>query len=77
MKINILPNDVIEMVRAEGDGLEFGCVSLNIFFRNGKPRWEVSRSRSIIDDSSPKGIDDVAYMKTTDDERITGSSNGK
>jgi hypothetical protein len=63
MKIDILPKDVIAIVKAEGNGLEFGMIRLEIFLRDGKPRWEITRSRSIIDDTIQKGID-VTCLKT-------------
>jgi hypothetical protein len=69
MKNNILPDDIISLVKNEGEGLDFGCVILKIFFRSGNPRWEISRSKSIVNDTSPKGID-AAYLKTTDDEGL-------
>jgi len=52
MKNLILPDDVIALVESEGEGLMFGSVMLEIFFRDGHPRWKVTRSKSI-----QKGID--------------------
>jgi len=48
---NILPNDIISMIRAEGNGLDFGLIKLEIFLRNGHPRWEITRSRSILEET--------------------------
>jgi hypothetical protein len=64
MENNILPNDVIEDVRAEGVGIDFGYVNLKISLRNGNPRWDISRSRSKVDDRTPKGIEAVTSQKT-------------
>ena len=57
MKTNILPDDVIAMVRAEGEGFDFGVIRLEIHLRDGKPRWDIGRSRSILEDTIRKGID--------------------
>ena len=58
MKHDLLPPNVIALVRHEAECLEFGSVRLEIFLRDGKPRrWEISKSISIIDESVPKSID--------------------
>ena len=55
MKTNLLPANIISLVKNEGEGLEFGSIRLEIFLRDGKPRWEVTRSRSIVDDTPQNG----------------------
>ena len=47
MKDEILPSDVIALVEDECKGLEFGLVRLEIFLRDGHPRWNITRSQSI------------------------------
>ena len=69
MKTDLLPADVIALIESEGQGLTHGIIQLKIFLRDGRPRWEVTRSRSILDDSTQKGIDSVC-QKTRDDEGI-------
>ena len=59
MKIDILPNDVVDLVRAEGEGVNFGKIKLEIYLRDGKPRWDISRKRSYLFDFIKKGIDGV------------------
>ena len=56
MKHDILPNNIVELIKAEGSGLDFGVVTLKIFLRDGKPRWEYSKSVSIIDEATHKSI---------------------
>lgn len=55
MKNNLLPANIISLVNSEGENLVFGSIRIEIFLRDGKPRWEVTRSRSIIDETTPKG----------------------
>jgi len=56
MEHDILPNNIVELIKAEGSCLNFGVVTLKIFLRDGKPRWEYSKSVSIIDDAVNKDI---------------------
>ena len=67
MKHDILPNNIVELIKAEGSGLNYGVVTLKIFLRDGKPRWEYSKSVSIIDDTTAKGISVAVSVKTTTD----------
>ena len=63
MKNDILPEGVISLVQKEGQGLGHGIIRLEIFLRDGHPRWNVTTSRSIIvDDIIPNGTD-VNYLK--------------
>jgi len=48
---NILPDDIVSMVRAEGKNLNFGSIKLEIILRDGHPRWEITRSRSILEET--------------------------
>jgi hypothetical protein len=48
MKHDILPNEVVKIIKAEGSGLEFGHIQLDIFLRDGKPRWDITRSQSLL-----------------------------
>jgi hypothetical protein len=48
---NILPNDIVSMVRDEGKNLNFGSIKLEIILRDGHPRWEITRSRSILEET--------------------------
>jgi hypothetical protein len=73
MENNILPADIIALVKEEGESLEFGLIQLNIFLRDGKPRWEITRSRSIINDTIPNDIDVAACLKIKGNE---GTNNG-
>jgi len=57
MKNNLLPANIISLVKSEGDGLAFGSIRLEIFLRDGKPRWEISRSISIVDALTSNGSD--------------------
>jgi hypothetical protein len=77
MKIDILPNEIVSIVKAEGKDLDFGVIRLEIFLRDERPRWEITRSRSIIDDTIPKSIDAVAYQKTIGEEDISRRGYGK
>ena len=65
MMYDILPDTIISAVIKDADGLDFGVVRLEIFLRNGKPRWQITRSMSIIDDTFPNDID-VNCQKTND-----------
>jgi hypothetical protein len=56
-------------VQAEGQGLEFGLIQLKIFLRDGMPRWEISRSISIMDDTTSKGID-ASFSQTERNDRL-------
>jgi hypothetical protein len=57
MKHDILPSNIVELIRDEGRDLDFGVVQLKIFLRGGKPRYEYSKSVSILDDQIHKDID--------------------
>jgi hypothetical protein len=54
-EIGILPDRIVKRVKAEGKGYRFGRVRLDIIFRDGKPRWEIGRTESIIEDDQ-KGV---------------------
>ena len=73
MENNILPNGIVELIRAEGSDLDFGVVTLKIFLRDGRPRWEYSKSISIIDDTIFKDVDVAACLKIKGDG---GTNNG-
>ena len=60
MKHDILPNEVVKAVKTEGLGLDFGVIRLEIFLRDGKPRWDITRSRSLLEEPIiEKRIDDA------------------
>ena len=63
---NILPNDIISMVRAEGKNLDFGSIKLEIFLRDGHPRWEITRSRSILEET--RELEEKANASTSKTE---------
>ena len=42
MKIDILPKDIIDEVKAEVAGLDFCMIRLEIFLRDGKPRYDIT-----------------------------------
>ena len=65
MKNNIPPSDIISYVQSEAEGLNFGTIRLEIFLRDGKPRWQISKSQSIVDASTIKGVD-VYCQKTVE-----------
>ena len=46
-----LPIEIIELIESESENIEFGHVSLDIFFRYGKPRFEVGRKKSLFNDT--------------------------
>jgi hypothetical protein len=54
MKYDILPPHIVEQIRNESKGYDFGMVRVDIHLRDGKPRWEISRTRSIIEDDQEK-----------------------
>ena len=72
MKNDILPDDVIVDVRAEGDGIDFGYVNLKISIRDGNPRWDISRSRSKVDCRTSKGNNATTCKKLPDDCGVMG-----
>ena len=49
MKKEILPKEIISYVQSQADNLAFGSIHVQIHLRDGKPRWEISWSVSIID----------------------------
>ena len=64
MKYNILPDDIVQFIRGQGKILEFGSIKLEIFLRDGKPRWDISNSLSLLPETIKQGIDAVS-LKTT------------
>ena len=52
-----IPNDVLAILESELDGMEYGHAGLDVFIRDGKPRFEVSRRRSFYENTIIKGID--------------------
>ncbi|MCL1929101.1 MAG: hypothetical protein FWG07_09970 [Treponema sp.] len=46
-----IPNDVLAILESELDGMEYGHAGLDVFVRDGKPRFEVSRRRSFFEDT--------------------------
>ena len=61
---DILPPDIISMVKAEGESLGFGSVKLEIILRDGNPRWEITRSRSILEATNAPHIVSKAEKTT-------------
>jgi len=59
MKIDILPKDIIDLVKAEGAGLDFGMIRLEIFLRDGRPRYVIVKEKSIIPADGRPGVTTV------------------
>jgi hypothetical protein len=51
-----IPADVLSVLEAETNGLDFGEVSLSVFLRDGHPRYEVTRKKSIIPATHTLGV---------------------
>jgi|TergutMp193P3_1026864.scaffolds.fasta_scaffold01110_18 hypothetical protein len=54
-----IQKDVIRLLETELDGLEFGQATLTVHMKEGNPRYEISRTRSIHKDTLLKGVDSV------------------
>lgn len=59
-----IPNDVLAILESELDGMKYGHAGLDVFIRDGKPRFEVSRRRSFYDNTVIKGFDLDCPTKT-------------
>jgi len=66
MKYDILPDDLVQFIRAQGNALEFGSIKLEIFLRDGKPRWDISNSLSLLPETIKQAVA-AAYLKTTEE----------
>jgi len=56
MKIDILPKNIIDLVKAEATGLDFGMIRLEIFLRDGRPRYVIVKEKSIIPADDRPGV---------------------
>jgi len=54
-----IQKDVIRLLETELDGLEFGQATLTVHMKEGNPRYEISRTRSIHKDTLAKVVDNV------------------
>jgi len=58
-----IQKDIIRLLENELDGLEYGQATLTVHMKEGNPRYEVSRTRSIHKETSLKGVGDVELNK--------------
>jgi len=61
-EFDILPDEVVDRVKAAGTGIKFGMIQLDIFLKDGKLSYEIHKKKSVIPADNRPGVT-VAEVK--------------